>query len=158
MAGVHPVLEIYDLEVRYGHIRAVQGISIRVDEGDIVALIGGNGAGKSTIMHTVCGIQPSAGGKILFAGEDITGFPSHRIIQRGLVQVPEGRLIFGSLTIEENLRLGAYGASGPRSENQDIERVLTYFPMLKDRDKRIEQDEIWKNICYELNWQFIPTI
>ena len=127
------MLEIYDLEVRYGHIRAVQGISIRVDEGDIVALIGGNGAGKSTIMHTVCGIQPSAGGKILFAGEDITGFPSHRIVQRGLVQVPEGRLIFGSLTIEENLRLGAYGASGPRSENQDIERVLTYFPMLKDR-------------------------
>ena len=127
------MLDVRNLEVRYGQIRAVQGISIQVNKGEIVALIGANGAGKSSIMHAICGIKRATAGENEISGEEITHLPSHQTVRRGLVQVPEGRLIFGGLTIEENLRLGAYGASGPRSENQDIERVLTYFPMLKDR-------------------------
>ena len=127
------MLDVRNLEVRYGQIRAVQGISIQVDKGEIVALIGANGAGKSSTMHAICGIKRATAGEIVFSGEDITDLPSHQTIRRGLIQVPEGRLIFGGLTIEENLRLGAYGVAGPRSEDQNIERVLSIFPMLKNR-------------------------
>ena len=127
------MLDVRNLEVRYGQIRAVQGISIQVSRGEIVALIGANGAGKSSTMHAICGIQRATAGEIVFSGENITSLPSHQTIRRGLVQVPEGRLIFGGLTIEENLRLGAYSVAGPRSENQNIEWVLSIFPMLKNR-------------------------
>ena len=127
------MLDVRNLEVRYGQIRAVQGISIQVNKGEIVALIGANGAGKSSIMHAICGIKRATAGEIVFSGEEITHLPSHQTVRRGLVQVPEGRLIFGGLTIEENLRLGAYGVAGPRSEEQNIERVLSIFPMLKNR-------------------------
>ncbi len=127
------MLEIRDLEVSYGKLRAVQGLSLDVGEGEIVALIGANGAGKSSTMHAICGVERSRGGEIRFLGESIAGLPSHQIIRRGIVQVPEGRLIFGGLTIEENLRLGAHSASDRKTTRTDIDRVLTVFPMLKDR-------------------------
>ena len=106
------MLEVRDLEVSYGKLRAVQGVSLDVDEGEIVALIGANGAGKSSTMHAICGIERPSGGEIRFLGENVAGLASHQIMRRGIVQVPEGRMIFANLTIEENLRLGAYNASG----------------------------------------------
>ena len=127
------MLEVRDLEVQYGKIRAVYGLSLNVVKGEIVALIGANGAGKSSTMHAICGIERANGGQVHFEGENITGLRSHQIIGRGLVQVPEGRLIFGGLTIEENLRLGAYKANSSLPMGDEIERVLMNFPMLKDR-------------------------
>ena len=127
------MLEVRDLEVQYGKIRAVYGLSFNVVKGEIIALIGANGAGKSSTMHAICGIERANGGQVHFEGENITGLRSHQIISRGLVQVPEGRLIFGGLTIEENLRLGAYKTNSSFPIGDEIERVLTNFPMLKDR-------------------------
>ena len=127
------MLEVSDLEVQYGKIRAVYGLSLNVVKGEIIALIGANGAGKSSTMHAICGIERANGGQVHFEGENITGLRSHQIISRGLVQVPEGRLIFGGLTIEENLRLGAYNTNSSLPMGDEIERVLTNFPMLKDR-------------------------
>ena len=127
------MLEARDLEVQYGKIRAVYGLSLNVIKGEIVALIGANGAGKSSTMHAICGIERANAGQVHFEGENITGLRSHQIIGRGLVQVPEGRLIFGGLTIEENLRLGAYNTNSSLPMGDEIERVLTNFPMLKDR-------------------------
>ena len=105
------MLEARDLEVQYGKIRAVYGLSLNVIKGEIVALFGANGAVKSSSMQAICGIERANAGQVHFEGENITGLRSHQIIGRGLVQVPEGRLIFGGLTIEENLRLGAYNAN-----------------------------------------------
>jgi len=127
------MLDVLNLEVQYGQIRAVLGVSLNVIKGEIVTLIGANGAGKSSIMHAICGLEKIKGGEVYFERENITQLRSHQIISRGLVQVPEGRLIFGELTIEENLRLGAYSTGSAKSMHYDIDRVLTNFPMLKDR-------------------------
>ena len=127
------MLEVRDLYVSYGKVRAVQGVSLEVGEGEIVALIGANGAGKSSTMHAVCGIERPAGGQIRFLGAPIARLPPHRIMRRGIVQVPEGRLIFGGLTIAQNLRLGAYNVAGGAKAEADIDRVLEFFPMLRDR-------------------------
>ena len=110
-----------------------QGVSLEVGEGEIVALIGANGAGKSSTMHAVCGIERPAGGQVSFLGVPIARLPPHRIMRRGIVQVPEGRLIFGGLTIAQNLRLGAYNVAGGAKAEADIDRVLEFFPMLRDR-------------------------
>ena len=127
------MLEVRDLHVSYGKVRAVQGVSLDVGEGEIVALIGANGAGKSSTMHAVCGIERPAGGQVRFLGVPIARLPPHRIMRRGIVQVPEGRLIFGGLTIAQNLRLGAYNVAGGAKAEADIDRVLEFFPMLRDR-------------------------
>ncbi len=127
------MLEVRGLEVSYGKVRAVQGIDLDVAEGEIVALIGATGAGKSSPMHAICGVERAKGGTIRFLGDAITGLPAHRVIRRGIVQVPEGRLIFAGLTIEENLRLGAYRAADRTAIAAEMERVLELFPMLKDR-------------------------
>jgi len=127
------MLEVRGLEVTYGKVRAVQGIALDVAEGEIVTLIGANGAGKSSTMHAICGIERPAAGEVRFRGEVITGLPAHRIARRGIVQVPEGRLIFAGLTVEENLRLGAYSAPDRRSAEADIAAVLELFPMLRER-------------------------
>ena len=127
------MLEVRDLHVSYGKVRAVQGVSLEVGEGEIVALIGANGAGKSSTMHAVCGIERPAGGQVSFLGVPIARLPPHRIMRRGIVQVPEGRLIFGGLTIAQNLRLGAYNVAGGAKAEADIDRVLEFFPMLRDR-------------------------
>ena len=127
------MLEIRDLHLSYGKVRAVQGVSLEVAEGEIVALIGANGAGKSSTMHAVCGIERPSGGQIRFLGRAITRLPPHRIMRRGIVQVPEGRLIFGGLTVAQNLRLGAHNVAGRAKTEADIERVLESFPMLRER-------------------------
>ena len=129
------MLEIRDLRVNYGRIRALQGVSLDVAEGEIVALIGANGAGKSSTMNAISGVARAASGEIRLDGESLVGLPSHRVIGRGVVQVPEGRLIFAGLTIEENLRLAAAAAHDRRRETAEIERVLDLFPMLKGRLK-----------------------
>ena len=127
------MLEVSDLHVSYGKVRAVQGVSLEVEEGEIVALIGANGAGKSSTMHAVCGIERPAAGEVRFLGQRIARLPPHRIMRRGIVQVPEGRLIFGGLTIAQNLRLGAYNVPGRARAEADIDRVLEFFPMLRHR-------------------------
>ena len=127
------MLEIRDLHLSYGKVRAVQGVSLEVAEGEIVALIGANGAGKSSTMHAVCGIERPSSGHIRFLGQAITRLPPHRIMRRGIVQVPEGRLIFGGLTVAQNLRLGGHNVAGRAKTEADIERVLESFPMLRER-------------------------
>ena len=127
------MLEIRDLHLSYGKVRAVQGVSLEVAEGEIVALIGANGAGKSSTMHAVCGIERPSSGQIRFLGQAIARLPPHRIMRRGIVQVPEGRLIFGGLTVAQNLRLGAHNVAGRSKTEADIERVLDSFPILQER-------------------------
>ena len=126
------MLEVRDLHVSYGKARAVQGISLHVDEGEIVALIGANGAGKSSTMHAICGVTRPALGTITFQGKDVTGLPAHRIVPLGIAQVPEGRLIFDDLTIEENLVLGGITRPGA-SERQRMAGILDLFPVLAPR-------------------------
>ena len=127
------MVEVRDLRVNYGRIRALQGVSLDVAEGEIVALIGANGAGKSSTMNAISGVVRAAAGEIRLDGESLVGLPSHRVVRRGVVQVPEGRLIFAGLTIEENLRLAAAAAHDRRRETEELERVLGLFPMLRDR-------------------------
>jgi branched-chain amino acid transport system ATP-binding protein len=127
------MLEVDHLEVRYGKILAVQDISLQVAQGEIVALIGTNGAGKSSIMKAIFGIEPVASGQIHYLGEEITGLPSHKIIQRGIVQVPEGRLIFKGLTVRENLLLGGHRTRNRAALGEEITRLLEIFPMLQNR-------------------------
>jgi branched-chain amino acid transport system ATP-binding protein len=124
------MLQVRELEVAYGRVRAVQGVSFEVHEGEIVALIGPNGAGKSSSMHAISGVVPAAGGQVRFKGQEITNVASHRIVAAGLVQVPEGRMIFTGLTIRENLALGAHSVG---DANAALDRVLPLFPMLADR-------------------------
>jgi branched-chain amino acid transport system ATP-binding protein len=129
------LLELRDVEVRYGAIRALQGVSLHVDEGELVALIGSNGAGKSTTLRAISGLLRPTTGAIRFDGADITSAPPDRIVARGISHCPEGRHIFGGLTVAENLRLGA--VSRPRADAtaiaEDLGTVLELFPVLKER-------------------------
>ena len=125
------VLKIEDLEVSYGGIQAVRGISFEVNKGEIVTLIGANGAGKSSTLRTISGLVKAKGGHVTFMGEDITGKDSTEIVSKGLMMVPEGRRIFPNLTVLENLRVGAYLRNDDLTE--DLEAVYGYFPRLKER-------------------------
>jgi branched-chain amino acid transport system ATP-binding protein len=126
------ILELVDVHVSYGNIEAVKGISMTVEEGEIVTLIGGNGAGKTTTLKTISGVRRAHPGTITFDGERIDRLPSHKIVARGLCQAPEGRRIFPRMTVRENLEMGAY--SHKRSPQADgFERVFTLFPVLKER-------------------------
>lgn len=125
------ILEIRDLRVSFGGIRAVDGISFDVEEGKIVTLIGANGAGKSTILHSIAGITKPQSGKIVFSGSDITGQSPDRIVSQGVTLVPEGRRVFSNLTVLENLRIGAYLRRDSIAD--DIAYVYSLFPRLKER-------------------------
>ena len=125
------VLKIDNLEVSYGGIEAVRGVSLNVRQGEIVTLIGANGAGKSSILRTISGLVKPKGGKVTFNGEDITAMDSTSIVSKGLMMVPEGRRIFPNLTVLENLKIGAYLRDDDLKE--DIEMVYRYFPRLKER-------------------------
>jgi branched-chain amino acid transport system ATP-binding protein len=127
------VLQVRELHVRYGNVRAVHGVSLEVHPGEIVALIGANGAGKTSLLNAIAGIVRPAAGVISFEGEVITGLPAYRVIDRGIVQVPEGRLIFTGLTVRENLRLGAYRRREPGGEAQAMEHALHNFAELSPR-------------------------
>ncbi|MFA6844666.1 MAG: ABC transporter ATP-binding protein [Sphaerochaetaceae bacterium] len=126
------LLEINDLRVNYGGIVALDGISFSVNEGEIVTLIGANGAGKSTTLRSIMGLIPIKGGTIRYNGEDITGLDTQKIVQRGITLVPEGRRVFSNLTTLENLKLGAYLLE-ERNQALNIERVYSLFPRLKER-------------------------
>ncbi|GAB3343287.1 ABC transporter ATP-binding protein [Micromonospora halotolerans] len=130
------LLEIEDVSLLYGRIQALHGISLTVDEGEIVALIGANGAGKSTTMRAISGIRPVASGSIKFAGEDITKLRADLRVRRGLCQAPEGRGIFPGMTVLENLDMGAYTRRDKAGIAQDLARVLDLFPRLAERRKQ----------------------
>jgi len=127
------VLELADVHVRYGNIRALQGVSLRVDSGELVALIGSNGAGKSTTLRTISGLLRPTQGTIVFEGADITNAGTDRIVARGISQCPEGRRIFGSLTVSDNLRLGAVSRKDAKEVAADLEMVFELFPLLRER-------------------------
>ncbi|CAM4395308.1 ABC transporter ATP-binding protein [Bordetella tumbae] len=136
MSATPPLLDLRGLEVAYGGIRAVRGIDLHVDAGELVCLIGANGAGKSTTLRAICGLVPLAGGDVHYDGQSINGRKSFELVRRGLVMVPEGRGIFGQLTIEENLAMGAYTRRDAAQVRQDTERVFTLFPRLAERRKQ----------------------
>ncbi|SRR5258706_3114931 len=127
------MLKVTDLRVSYGGINAVKGVSFEVREHELVALIGCNGAGKSTILKALSGIVRPAGGRVEYAGNDVTGMPSYQLVRRGLALVPEGRGIFPRLTVEENLAMGAYARNDATQIRDDLERVFGLFDRLRQR-------------------------
>ena len=131
-----PLLQLKHLRVAYGGIQAVKGIDLEVAEGELVCLIGANGAGKTTTLKGITGLQPIKSGTIRYAGEDITGRPAFELVRKGLSMVPEGRGVFGALTIEENLAMGAYARNDRAGIRADVERVFELFPRLKERSKQ----------------------
>ena len=131
-----PLLALERLAVAYGGIQAVKGIDLEVRDGELVCLIGANGAGKTTTLKGICGLLPVKSGTIRYAGDDITGVPSYRLVRRGLAMVPEGRGMFGALTIEENLAMGAYARTDRAAVRADAERVFALFPRLKERRRQ----------------------
>ena len=127
------LLEVNDLNVYYGAIHALQGISFGLNEGEIVTLIGANGAGKSTTLRTISGLLRSRGGSIRFKGQDISTTPAEQIVRQGISQVPEGRKIFAPLTVQENLEMGAYTRNSKTEMLETMQRVFASFPRLKER-------------------------
>ena len=130
------ILKVDNMNVYYGAIHAIKGISFHVDQGEVVTLIGANGAGKSTTLQTVSGLLRSRTGSIQFCGENISNVPSHKIVEKGLAQVPEGRRIFLQMSVEENLEMGAYTQSAA-GVDADLEKVYAQFPRLKERRRQI---------------------
>ena len=127
-------LEIKDLRVHYGKIEAIKGVSVVVNQGEIVTLIGANGAGKTTILKTISGLRPVSSGSITFDGEDINKIPAHKRVDLGISQVPEGRGIFPGMTVLENLEMGKFNRKDRKNEmDEDLDRVYTLFPRLKER-------------------------
>ena len=130
------MLKVNDINVYYGAIHAIKGVSFEVNDGEIVTLIGANGAGKSTTLQTISGLLHSRTGSIEFLGESLMGIPAHKVVSKGLAQVPEGRRVFLQMTVEENLEMGAYTRSGSGID-ADLEKVYTYFPRLMERRRQI---------------------
>ena len=130
------ILKVENINVYYGAIHAIKGISFHVDQGEVVTLIGANGAGKSTTLQTISGLLRSRTGSIEFCGENISSTPSHKIVEKGLAQVPEGRRIFLQMSVQENLEMGAYTQPGAGVDS-DLERVFQQFPRLKERRRQI---------------------
>jgi branched-chain amino acid transport system ATP-binding protein len=131
--AAEPLLVVEDLRVSYGGIRALHGVSLEVREGEIVTLIGANGAGKSTLLRTLSGLVPAQSGRISFAGRDLDGAPAHRRVALGLAHVPEGRGLFGNLTVAENLRLATWTRRDKPAVTEDYARVFALFPRLAER-------------------------
>lgn len=132
-----PMLKIDDINVYYGAIHALKGISLEVDEGEIVTLIGANGAGKSTTLRTISGLLKPKTGGIVFQGQDIAGVPAHEIVKRGISQVPEGRRIFAEMTVMENLDLGAFTRKDKDGVAADMKHVFELFPRLEERRDQV---------------------
>ena len=130
------ILKVEDINVYYGSIHAIKGISFEVDEGEVVTLIGANGAGKSTTLNTISGLLRSKTGSIEFMGESLAKVPCHKVVERGLALVPEGRRIFLQMTVQENLEMGAFTQKGDTVQ-EDLEKVYTLFPRLKERIKQM---------------------
>ena len=129
------MLKVEGLTSHYGRIQALKGVDVQVAPGELVALVGGNGAGKTTLLRTLSGVQPASGGRVVFEGQDITQAKPHARVKRGIAQVPEGRQVWGPLSVEDNLRLGAV-LRRDREIAQDLERVYAMFPILKERRRQ----------------------
>jgi branched-chain amino acid transport system ATP-binding protein len=132
-----PLLEVENVHTYYGQIHALKGVSLTVDKGEIVTLIGANGAGKSTLLKTTSGLLRPSQGFILLDGKDLIQYPPHEIVAKGVVQVPEGRRVFGRLTVTENLEMGAFAISDQKLIKENLDRVFNLFPRLKERSKQI---------------------
>ncbi len=131
------LLEVNDLAVNYGVIKAVKGISFHVNEGEVIALIGANGAGKTTTLQTISGMLEPAGGSIVFDGTDITKMPGHKLVSMGIAHVPEGRRVFSELTVYKNLMLGAFSRKDHAGVQQSLEEIYRRFPRLEERKNQV---------------------
>ena len=130
------LLEVENMHSFYGYIHALRGVSLTVEEGEVVTLIGSNGAGKTTTLRSIHGILPPREGRVVFRGEEIQGLPAHDMIKRGIAQSPEGRKIFHRMTVTENLEMGAYHRNDRKEIHEDMARVYDLFPRLKERVKQ----------------------
>ena len=131
------MLEIKDLNVFYGAIHALKGVSLTVGDGELVSLIGANGAGKTTTLHTISGLLHAASGSVMLDGKDLQKVPANTIINLGLAHVPEGRHVFARMTVEENLRMGAYIIKDQKKISENLENVYSHFPRLKERSRQL---------------------
>lgn len=131
------MLEVKDLQVYYGMIQAIKGISFEVNQGEVIALIGANGAGKTTILHTVTGLITPKKGSIIFEGQDITKIPAHKIVSMGMAHVPEGRRVFAQLSVYDNLKMGAYTRKDKTEIEESLEMVYKRFPRLEERKNQM---------------------
>lgn len=131
------MLEVKDLQVYYGMIQAIKGVSFHVDEGEVVALIGANGAGKTTILHTVSGLLTPKEGSVIFEGKDIIKIPGHKIVSMGMAHVPEGRRVFAQLSVLQNLKMGAYTRKDKNEIQQTLRTVFDRFPRLEERQNQM---------------------
>ena len=131
------MLEIKDLEVYYGMIQAIKGVSFDVNEGEVIALIGANGAGKTTILHTITGLINAQKGSVWFEGKDITKVPAHKIVSMGMAHVPEGRRVFANLTVLQNLKMGAYTRRDKTEIEQTLDSIYKRFPRLMERQNQL---------------------
>ena len=131
------MLEIKDLEVYYGVIQAIKGISFEVNKGEVISLIGANGAGKTTILHTITGLLSPKKGSVIYEGTDITKIPAHKIVSLGMAHVPEGRRVFADLSVYENLKMGAYTRKDKNEVEETLEKVYERFPRLKERKNQM---------------------
>ncbi|MGN0268288.1 MAG: ABC transporter ATP-binding protein [Lachnospiraceae bacterium] len=131
------MLEIRDIQVYYGMIQAIKGISLDVNEGEVIALIGANGAGKTTTLHTITGLLKPKAGSIMFEGKDITKVPAHKIVSMGMAHVPEGRRVFSQLSVLQNLKLGAYTRNDKKEIEESLANVYKRFPRLEERKNQM---------------------
>ena len=131
------MLELHELTVAYGGITALHGISLKVEQGSIVTLVGANGAGKTTTLRAISGLVKPSGGRISYKGQDITGLPPHKVVALGVAQSPEGRLVFSNLTVGENLKMGAYLRKDKKAFAKDFEFIFGIFPRLKERQGQL---------------------
>ena len=131
------MLEVKDLEVYYGVIQAIKGVSFEVNQGEVIALIGANGAGKTTILHTITGLLSPKKGQVLFEGKDITKVPAHKIVSMGMAHVPEGRRVFAELSVYENLKMGAYTRKDKGEIEEGLANVYKRFPRLEERKNQM---------------------
>ena len=131
------MLEIKDLEVYYGMIQAIKGVSFEVNQGEVIALIGANGAGKTTILHTITGLLSPKKGSVIFEGKDITKIPAHKIVSLGMAHVPEGRRVFSDLSVYENLKMGAFTRKNKNEFEEILRKVYDRFPRLEERKNQM---------------------
>ncbi len=131
------LLEVNDIHAYYGNIHALKGVSLTVEEGEIVCLIGGNGAGKTTTLRTICGLLRPRGGNVQLQGEDLGHYAAHQLVSKGIAMVPEGRGVFSKLTVQANLELGAYTRNDKAGINQDLKQVFHLFPRLSERRNQV---------------------
>ena len=131
------MLEIKDLKVNYGMIQAIKGVSFHVEQGEVIALIGANGAGKTTILHTITGLLAPKEGSVIFEGTDITKIPAHKIVSMGMAHVPEGRRVFANLTVLQNLKMGAYTRKDKAEMQETLQMIYQRFPRLEERQNQL---------------------